>query len=358
MGIQNQKLQDILTDKKTVIFFHLLFWAVYIGSITLFFSGMVGVKRVLFRTLISAFFNAILVYANLYFLLPKYFENKKYWTYIILLNLMVVIVSLVRMETDAILMHILPAKDQIKQYLYSPAHFVSVFVSGYLLIILSSSFRFIKEYFINIQLREQIKYQKLEAELNNLKNQLNPHFLFNVLNNIHSLAYLKSDKTAPMVMKLSEMMRYVLYECNSDKVSLKKEIDYLKNYLDLQQMKKEEKMNIEFSVEGNVNGIMIEPLIFLPLFENCFKHGNLDDTQNGWMKSKLIISNNFINLWIENSIRKPHIESNGKKAGGIGLNNLKERLKMLYKDKCEFVIIRKSDSFMVSLMLELPEKSH
>lgn len=353
---KENKFQNIFINKWYRILFHFLFWAVYVGSITLFFGGMASVGKVFIRTLISAAFNAILVYLNLYYFLPVYFEKNKYLKYVIYLNISVIAISFLRVEADMLYSELFPGNGFVKQFLFTPAHYISIFISCYLLILLTSSIRFIKEYFENIRLREKIKYQQLEAELRNLKSQLNPHFLFNVLNNIYSLAYMKSDKTGAVILKLSDMMRYVLYECSGERVPLKNEIEYLKNYLDLHQLKKEENMNIEFKITGNPDGIMIEPLLFLPLFENCFKHGNMEDTENGWMKSEMVISEKYLNLWIKNSVAQTN--NNNGQPGGIGVKNIKERLKMIYGDKCQFTEVSKENEFMVSVMIELSDKNY
>ncbi len=349
MTSKEKYLKTLMPARKYRILFHLLFWIFYVGTITLFFGEISDIKNVFTRTVITASFNAVLVYFNLYYLLPVYFEKRKYWHYAVYLNLSVLIISIIRIEADFLLVKMFNFDGFVVHLFSALTHYLSILISCYLLLLLTSSIRFIKEYFENIQLREKIRYQKLEAELRNLKNQLNPHFLFNVLNNIYSLAYLKSDKAAPVILKLSEMMRYVLYECGEPKVPLKNEIEYLKNYLDLYQLKKEEKMNIEFKVNGNPDGVLIEPLLFLPLFENCFKHGNLEDTKNGWLKSELTINGKYLNLWIENSMGHPDQAKN--LPGGIGVKNIKERLKMIYGNNCEFVEVEKNNSYSVSVMI-------
>ncbi|MEZ4930618.1 MAG: histidine kinase [Saprospiraceae bacterium] len=147
----------------------------------------------------------------------------------------------------------------------------------------------------------EFRTHQLEAELRFLKAQVNPHFLFNALNNIYSLSFTESKKAPEMILKLSDMMSYMLYDCKSEQVKLSAEINYLKNYIDLQQLKKEGELNIDFNIKGNVSNAFISPMLFIPFFENAFKHGNLEDTENGWLKSKLKMENGILDFHIANS---------------------------------------------------------
>jgi LytS/YehU family sensor histidine kinase len=349
-------------NKKIGILFHLLFWLVYIGSITLFFGEIVEIKWVFYRTLIAAFFNALLVYFNLYYLLPRYFEKKKYVKYILLLHLALAVITLLRAYTDSIIP--LPRQNNLlHRYLFYPIHISSIIISGYMVLLLTMSLKFLKDYFINITLRNKLKYQQMEYKLQQLKNQINPHFLFNVLGNIYSLAYMKSDEAPVMISKLSDMMRYVLYDCQEKSVPLSKEIEYLHDFIDLHNLRKDNKMNITFEVEGNPDNHTIEPLLFLPLFENCFKHGNLEKIDEGWMKAKFTISDDFILLHIENTFDTGKIvyeeteeENEKKKKGGIGLSNIKERLNILYPGKHLFATYKNGNVFTVDLNINTNTK--
>ncbi len=341
---------DVLTDKKYRIFFHLLFWMVYIAVITLFFGEIVGVRKVFYRTLISFVFNAFLVYFNFYFLLPRYFEKRKYLLYFILLHITLALVTAFRVYADS-LFPIVKSDESIHRYLFSFTHIASIVISGYMLLLLSMSLKFIKDYFVNIDLRNRLKYQKVENELQMLKTQINPHFLFNVLGNIYSLAYMKSDKAPVMISKLSDMMRYVLYDCSEEKVLLSKEIEYLRDFIDLHNMRKDNKMNITFEVEGDPGNILIQPMLFLPLFENCFKHGNLEKLDKGRMKSKFTITGDSVILEIENTFDKKESEQRSSKSGGIGLQNIKERLELLYPGKHSLEIQKNEDTFRVKLII-------
>lgn len=319
-------------SKKYRVFFHLAFWLFYIVTISFFLGDFFGIKRILLRTTIAAGFIAVLTYFNIYYLLPSFFEKKKFVQYLVAVNASVAVIAAARFFSDFYFpVDLITAQQsEMRQYMFSAQHITSIFLSSYIILLLTSSIKFIKDYFINIYLRNQLKYQKTKAELKQLKHQLNPHFLFNVLSNIHSLIHFNSEMAAPMVLRLSDLMRYVLYKCNTEKVQLSKEIEYLQNFIALHQLQKENRMNIKFDVEGDIGRIKIEPLLFLPVFENCFKHGNLIDLENGWMKSKLAVVNNSLYLSVQNT----YIEQLQEKSiyGGIGNKNMSERLSLLYKN--------------------------
>ena len=346
-----EKQFTVLFLKKYRILFHLLFWFAYILIITFFFGEFLNINRIFFRTVISAFFNATVIYLNLYFLLPRYFEKKKYTKYLILLNSVVAVVTMLRAWSDTLIPKGVDTPTFIDDYLLSVPHVLGIALSAYVLLLLTSSVKFIKDYFVNIQMREQILRIKYESELRNLKNQLNPHFLFNTLNNIYSYAYLKSDKAGPMILMLSDMMRYVLYECDDNRVPMSKELGYLGNYIELQKMKKEAEQKIGFEVIGDFSDLMIEPLLFLPLFENVFKHGNLDDVENGWMKAKFEYNSGMVMLDLTNSYVPEKYPKT--KDGGIGLKNIRERLNILYPGKHGITIVNENNVFSIFIYIEV-----
>jgi ligand-binding sensor domain-containing protein len=203
----------------------------------------------------------------------------------------------------------------------------------------------------DIKKRQSAKAIQLESELNFLKSQVNPHFLFNTLNNIYALCQVNSNKAAPMVGKISEMMRYMLYDCNSDKVLLGKEIEYLKNYIDLIHLKNPRKLNIEFNVAGSLNNQKIAPLLLINFIENSFKHGDVHRSSNGFVKIKIEIHELEMVFLLTNSFPEKHAE--GPSPNGIGLENTKQRLKLLYKDRHHLRIEKNKGIFNVELKLVL-----
>ncbi|WP_460694796.1 sensor histidine kinase [Mucilaginibacter puniceus] len=202
----------------------------------------------------------------------------------------------------------------------------------------------------SLQLEDQMKVlkeQQLLSELNYLKAQLHPHFFFNTMNNIYSLALKQSKDTAPVVAKLADMMRYILYEADQPKVSLKKEIGFLSNYVEVEQIRHQQN-TIKFDVQGVNEALYIEPLLMLPFIENAFKHGLEQETEKGFVIIILCVIDNELTLEITNS--KPQQQN---LVTGIGLQNVSKRLELLYPDKHQLEVKNEPDTYQVTLTLQL-----
>lgn len=189
--------------------------------------------------------------------------------------------------------------------------------------------------------------EKLESELKMLRNQVNPHFLFNTLNNIHTLVYKKSDKASDAIMKLSGLMRYMLYETNSEIVLLEKELEYLKNYVELQRLRFTNPNQVNFTVEGDSSNKTIAPLLLVPFIENAFKHG-LSAGNTSSIDIRINISESVLTFYCSNGFKSgadPDIHS------GIGLNNVEKRLNLLYNNRHSLKINKLDNRFEVNLSL-------
>nr|WP_319397351.1 sensor histidine kinase [uncultured Carboxylicivirga sp.] len=194
--------------------------------------------------------------------------------------------------------------------------------------------------------------QNLKNEMKFLKSQINPHFLFNALNNIYSLSVLNSVKTPEMIVKLSEMLRYVLYDSEGKKVPLSKEVSYIRNFIDFQRVKIEGIPQLHVDIERVDAQLMIEPMLLIPFIENAFKYSKIEDTQHGWLKMVLTTEKGVLRLEIRNSLLGKNV--NGE-PGGIGVENTKQRLTMLYPDKHELYVGQTEDEFRVLLKIDLNE---
>jgi hypothetical protein len=197
---------------------------------------------------------------------------------------------------------------------------------------------------------KQAEKEKLNAELSYLKAQINPHFLFNTLNSIYSLAIEKSDYTATAVVKLSEMMRFVTTEANSDFVSLEKELNYISSYIELQRIRFGHTIKLEYSVEGNPIGKKITPLILIPFVENAFKHG-VNPEENSYIQITIEIRNSILNLLVFNN--KVSVRTQNEIRTEQGIENTKNRLRHLYPSKHSLVINEDKSTFSVSLTIDL-----
>ena len=187
------------------------------------------------------------------------------------------------------------------------------------------------------------------AQLQFLKAQINPHFLFNTLNNIYSLSITQSPKTPQMVLQLSELLRYVIYESQNRKVPLEGELSQIKKYISLFQLKNEHPHNIQFEKEGIIGGQNIEPMILIPLVENALKHCDFDTNEKAYSKIKVVTDGNSINFQTINS--KNYHNQQKDEVGGVGLKNIKKRLELNYSNRHELVINNLEHSFEVNLKI-------
>lgn len=196
------------------------------------------------------------------------------------------------------------------------------------------------------QQKKETENEKLNTELSFLKSQVNPHFFFNTLNNIYSLAIVRSEKTAPAVLKLSAIMRYILTETERDLVPLENEVSFTHNYIELQQVRLTDKVEVNIRVEGDTSALLIAPLIFIPFVENAFKYG-ISTKEQSTIEINIIAKNQVIYFYSKNYIVKS--ENNMIENTGIGINNVKRRLELLYPGKYILTNMEKNGYYIVNL---------
>lgn len=197
----------------------------------------------------------------------------------------------------------------------------------------------------------QAEKEKVTAELQLLKAQVHPHFLFNTLNNIYSSSLTSSPGTPALILKLSSLLSYMLYDCKAEQVSLEKELEVMKDYVDLETERYGNNIEISWHVEGDIENKYIAPLLLLPFLENAFKHGTSEQLEKPWLSFDLVIKQNTMKCKVVNS--KNEFVPLSKQ--GIGVENVKKRLSFLYPDKHELKIFDEGDFFVVSLLLELSD---
>ena len=224
-------------------------------------------------------------------------------------------------------------------------------VGLYAAILLAILIKLLKYSFERQNLHLQLLQEKTTAELEMLRSQINPHFLFNTLNNLYTLSLKKSDQTPEVVLKLSEMLDYLLYECRENKVYLKKEILLIKNYLYLQKIRYGKRLKTRLNIEGNPSDQKIAPMLLLPFIENSFKHGIGKQRNSAWIDINLHVHQNSIDFSVINSQSDTSLEKNSTTSGGIGLMNVKKRLELMYLHKYKLDILNNENDFSVCLNL-------
>ncbi len=204
---------------------------------------------------------------------------------------------------------------------------------------------------IEKRLRE-VEKEKITTELNFLRSQVNPHFLFNVMNTIYFQIDKKNTQARDSVEKLSEMLRYQLYECTTDKIDIGKEVEYVKNYVAMQSLRLERNTDIKLCIEENVSGFSIAPMLLLPVIENAFKHlSNYKNPAENKIHISLQNKNDEFAVEVSNSFDKSVDTKHLVNSGGLGINNLKRRLELLYPEKNELNIHQENDLFITTLKI-------
>jgi two-component system, LytTR family, sensor histidine kinase AlgZ len=195
----------------------------------------------------------------------------------------------------------------------------------------------------------QAQKEKVIAELQLLKAQVHPHFLFNTLNNIYSFSLTNSPKTPGLILKLSSLLSYMLYDCKADQVLLAKEVEVMRDYVDLERERYGNKIEISWNIEGDIDKKYIAPLMLLPFLENAFKHGTSEQLEKPWLSFDLVVKSNMLKCKVANSKNEfvPVSES------GIGIENVRKRLDFLYPEKHELKINDEGEFFVASLSLAL-----
>ena len=331
---------------------HLIFWGIYLLLSGLSFSNFYPLPYAFSRTVLASSFFALIAYTNIFVLIPRYLAHKRYVQYVGSLLLVILACTVLRVPVEKTLLpevtlDFLPPRDALRN---RPFRFV--FSANVMAALFSMLMQFGVDWFENLRTRELLRSEKLEAELKFLKIQLSPHFLFNTLNNIYTLAYLKDDHAAPMIMRLSDSMRYMLYECNEATVPLEKEVRFLQDFLGLSKLKSKNMKNVIFTITDVRPKHRIAPLLLLPFFENAFKHGDVDTNPAGWVRIELTVNETSqMHFRAENTKRET--PSNQREASGIGLENVQQQLTLLYPKKHHLVIKNQKDTFLVKLELQL-----
>jgi len=289
-------------------------------------------------------------------LLPQTLIKKRYWWFFFSLPFYLLIYELNARLAYAmeINLPIIPEHYQKNLLSVHPFEWKGKLIQNldYTLLILLSSIGivFIRELFKRQHIVDQLRSDKLQLELEQLKSQVQPHFFFNTLNNLYSLSLQGSPKTSVTIANLSGIMRYVLYEAREEKVLLAKEIAFIHSYLDLERIRHTDEGIIQFGVQGNPNGILIEPLLFLPLIENCFKHSLAHKIPGNQVQILMTIDEEEITFQTTNLITiRP---ADRAKEGGIGLFNVRKRLGLLYPGRHQLLVNEEGSQFLVTLSIQ------
>ena len=332
---------------KNRVYIHILLWTVYFALVLFFKTNNLSLGYAIKHTLVAGSISVALFYCYSNLVVNRYFEKQRYVWFSVLSIATLVFFCALKLTLEA------PFFKEFYEVVGRgrPGRIGrTVFV-----IILSSMVTtFIITILENIIIRER-KAQILlseynEAKFSYLKAQINPHFLFNALNNIYSLSVIKSDKTPKMVLNLADLLRYSIYEGQKEKVRITDEIKQIKKYLELYQSTQEKPVAIEFEVLGNISNEKIEPMMLIPLIENCIKHGDFSTNPEAYAQIILEVRDNGIRFTTLNSTSKANVQKDA--VGGVGLENIKKRLELKYPNTHSFSVMDNGDSFEVFLNIQ------
>lgn len=329
---------------------HVLFWLFYV----LFFGSIYGkygndYTWYLLESLCMLPFIMAASYITIYLFLPFYLRRK---------NLALTIF----LQVILLFLATLGERIALKKLNGLPINFDTVFGVTFLYLVLETNFmvaiafaiKIVKKWFIQQQEKHEVEKRNLTNELKLLKTQLHPHFLFNTMNNLYALSLEESSKTSAGIAKISELLRSVLYDCNDPEIDLEKEVSLIENFIELEKMRYDKKLDISLLIDGEISGHKIAPMILFTFVENCFKHGLRQKNGSPFVNIELSTSKHIISFITENSISNK-LKVTKRKTGGIGLKNVKKRLDLIYADRYSLKINKEENKFRVKLEIKKSE---
>lgn len=339
---------------------HLLFWLLILGILTFTITIPYGYYYTTFvRNSIMLIPQILASYFLVYYQVPNLLYQKKYGYFLISFLISSYLLSAL---ARFIVVHIIEelyrqppfSQESVLEILKSPRKlFGHYFFNIYTPAIIMFIIKLIKEKFKEDSKRELLEKEKISAELSFLKAQIHPHFLFNTLNNLYVLTRQKSDKASEMILKLSEILDYILYQCNESKVTIEKEMVLIQNYMDLEQLRYGNRLNITFNRNIDNPKTRIAPLILISLIENAFKHGASGLIEEPKIKIDVIVNDAQLQFSVYNTkVKHEQYDSTAYKKG-IGMKNTKLQLQLLYPDKHTLEVIEEDLSYQVQLRIDL-----
>jgi len=292
----------------------------------------------------------VVFYANYSYLIQRILFSRRFWLYFLSNVLLYTIVIF----CSHILMNLLPPPEvaMAERVHQVPVHFfiLADIIKYVFLTVLSVALKATNSWYQIDTERKELEKQRSEAELQNLKNQLNPHFLFNTLNNIYSLIAINGEQAQESVHELSRLLRYMLYDSSQEFVPLEKDIDFVRNYVELMRIRMPEHVDLRADIQIAHPDIPIAPLLFISQIENAFKHG-ISNSKPSFVHIEIIAENNQIHCKIQNSFFPK--DEQDKSGSGIGLLNLKKRLDLLYPGKYALTFEQSDEIFNCELRLKI-----
>jgi len=339
-------------------FSHAVFWLAYLVFQAFFTFASRGILFEFFEALgfelVLLLPKLISVYFTLYILIPRFFLQGKYWKFAMGVFGILLVSGLIHRTLVYFIVYPVKFPDLPMEGFWKISRVLEYGLDILGVLLLASVIKIFKYWYEEQQVARSMVQEKLEAELKFLKGQIHPHFLFNTLNNLYALTLKKSDAAPEVVLRLSGMMDYMLYDASAPYVILEQEIESLHNYIALERIRYGKELDIKFEVEGNITQVKIAPLLLQPFVENSFKHGVSESIDEKWIHIDIKVVEEVMYFQVENSCIPEDQKDDAKRvSGGIGLKNVRRRLQLLYPGQYTLDTREKDGSFQVDLKLPL-----
>ena len=352
-----QKLNEILSPNNRILA-HFLFWLVYVLFSIISVNSTLDDYTRSFSFVISTLpVKAMAVYFSLYFIIPRFLDTKKYIT----LGLFFVISGIVFGYLNRLSLHVYYVPTYQLDYPYDEYPFTHIgkairnAFTVFTVVFAAVTIKLIKRNYQQEKEQQELAKERLDAELKFLKGQIHPHFLFNTLNNLYSITLQDSPRASEVVLKLSNLLDYMLYEANGAQVPLRKEIEQMLNLIELEKLRYGDRLLVDISTSGDIQNKSIPPLLMLPFVENAFKHGVSKNIESSFISIDINIKGDRLNLRVENSKTEEDTQKAAGYTKGIGLKNVRRRLELIYGPKnYELQVFdQEEDTFMTVLKVPL-----
>jgi two-component sensor histidine kinase len=344
----------------------LLFFAAYYGilyhpTLPVFINEFNTIDGSIYAArLVDVIISLILFLSVVFLLIPKYLERRRILPFVVISLALIVLLSLLEFQLDLVLLRLfnLPTRpdeisDKMITYYRRKSFDFPIFPVNLVVYTLGFLYGLSRDWIRKYRYESKVIQEKMRADIDLLRSQINPHFFFNALNNIYAITQRNRDDEAGQgIMKLSGLMRYMIYDSNVAEISLAREMEHIDSYLEVARLKfaKDESVDIQIEKEGNFRAYKIAPLLLIPFVENAFKHG-VGSKGDGFIHLSFQVSDGTLNFRIENPILDK--EESLKKHPGIGLDNVRKRLEMLYPNRHQLDILDTEDKFEVKLTVKL-----
>jgi len=359
-------------ERKYRIRRHVAFWFVWFITQAFLYSFVAVTEGMFyFLRLQSSFIESFiyliphmfLSYSLMYFVIPRFLLKQKYWSttfWVVVLTLLTGLISATLSLTIIKEVRLAIIGDVFQSYTRNDTAviFLSLMAGlrgGVSIAGIAAAIKLMKYWYVKEQRNLQLQKENIAAQLQLLKAQVHPHFLFNTLNNIYSYTQKVSPTGSTLVMGLSDLLRYILHEGNKPLVALDKEFKMIEDYMILEQIRYGDRLDINKEFPSDTNGLTIAPLLLLPFIENCFKHGTSQMLEQAWIRLAIDIDGNILKMTLINA--KVPVKDENKPVSGIGISNVRKRLELLYPGKHELTIREEEDVFIVKLTVELEKDS-